>query len=262
MTGHAEGGADPSVRAAGRTAPAESYPVVAHDGTALGRVPRMSHADAHRAVRAARAAADGWARRSAGQRARVLHRVADALRGRRTRLVRQVVDADGVPHDLAERLVDTAAERWTRYAEQIAGGACAGRPPVGVVAIVAPPFGPLLGLVSVLAPVVAGGNTAVVAVSERAPLPALALAEALAEAQLPDGVAALLTGPTAELAPLLAAHSGIDAVDLTGAGEAAPGLADRSAATAKRILRSEGRVDWFADPGTARLTAFLRPAAD
>ncbi|WP_068756048.1 aldehyde dehydrogenase family protein [Thermobifida cellulosilytica] len=169
------GGDAAAQTAAGPGGPADSYPVTAHDGTPLGRVPRTSQAEAHRAVRAARTAARDWARRPAGQRAQVLDRIADALRARRARLVQEVVDADGVTRDLAERLVATAADRWTHYAERIAEGACAGREPLGVAAIVAPPFGPLLGLVSLLAPVVAGGNAAVVAVSERAPLPALTL---------------------------------------------------------------------------------------
>ncbi|MEY9214607.1 aldehyde dehydrogenase family protein [Thermobifida halotolerans] len=247
--------------ASARSAPGDSYPVTSSDGTPLGHVPRASQEDAHEAVRAARTAFGGWAEHAADRRARSLVRVAEALRDRHARLVQEVVDADGVAPDLAERLVTTAADRWTHYADRIIGGACDGKAPVGVVAIVAPPFGPLLGLVSLLAPVVAGGNTAVVVASERAPLPALTLAEALAEAELPDGVVGILTGRTAELAPLLTAHADVDAVDLTGAGESAAALASDSTAAAKRVLRPEGRVDWFADPGTARVTAFLREAA-
>lgn len=247
---------------AARSDSTAEYPVLRADGTPLGHAPRASLRDVHRAVDAARAALGAWADRTADQRARFLVRVAEAVRDRHTRLVREVIDADGVSPDLAERLVATAEDRWTHYADRIGEGVCGGGVPVGVVAVVAPPFGPLLGLVSLLAPVVAGGNTAVVAASERAPLPALTLAEAFAEAGLPDGVVTVLTGHTADIAPPLVAHAGVDGADLTGADEATAALVPDGAPAGRRVPRSEGRVDWFADPGTARVTAFLRAAAD
>ncbi len=88
--------------------------------------------------------------------------------------------------------------------------------PTGVVAIVAPQESSLLGFVSVLAPVLCTGNTAVVVASETRPLPAVSLAEVLATSDLPGGVANVLTGFTAELAPWLASHRDVNAIDLTG----------------------------------------------
>ena len=92
--------------------------------------------------------------------------------------------------------------------------------PTGVVAVLAPQESSLLGLVSVLAPVITTGNTAVVVAAEAHPLPAISFAEVLATCDLPGGVVNLLTGFTAELAPWLASHRDVNAIDLTGADPA------------------------------------------
>ena len=133
--------------------------------------------------------------------------------------------------------------------------------PTGVVALLAPQSSSLLGLVSVVAPVLAGGNTAVVVASEWRPLPAITLGEVLATADLPGGVVNLLSGRTAELAPWLAAHRDVNAIDLTGAPPALAAELERAAAdNVKRVLRApyDGtEPDWLADPGTRRVSAFL-----
>jgi acyl-CoA reductase-like NAD-dependent aldehyde dehydrogenase len=130
----------------------------------------------------------------------------------------------------------------------------------------------LLGLVSVLAPAIVSGNTAVVVASELRPLPAVDLAEVLAHSDVPGGVVNILTGRTAELAPVLAAHRDVDALDLAGAPAELVAELERAAATnVKRVyspLREgsprdadagEGSLepDWTEAPGTKRLLAFL-----
>jgi acyl-CoA reductase-like NAD-dependent aldehyde dehydrogenase len=128
--------------------------------------------------------------------------------------------------------------------------------PTGVVALVAPPGSPLLGLVSVLAPVIATGNTAVLIASESAPLPAVSLAEVLATSDVPAGAVNVLTGHTAELAPVLAAHMDVNAIDLTGVDPSArPELERLAAANVKRVYAADD--DWRAPPTPARLLAFL-----
>ncbi len=123
--------------------------------------------------------------------------------------------------------------------------------------ILAPQESSFLGLVSVIAPVIATGNTAVVVASETSPLPALSLGEVLATSDLPGGVVNILSGRTAEIAAPLAAHQDVNAIDLTGAGEAlAKELEIAAADNLKRVLRPQP-VDWAADPGTGRLLAFL-----
>lgn len=115
---------------------------------------------------------------------------------------------------------------------------------------------------SVLAPVIATGNTAIVIASEKSPLPALSLGEVLATSDVPGGVVNILSGRTAEIAPSLAAHQDVNAIDLAGAG-ADDGLAKEleiaAADNLKRILRPQAvdNAHWFATPGTERLTAFL-----
>ena len=138
--------------------------------------------------------------------------------------------------------------------------------PTGVVAALAPQQSSLLGLVSVLAPIIASGNTAVVVTSERRPIPAITLAETLATSDVPAGVVNLLTGITAELAPWLASHRDVNASDLTGVGGTDLDWAalERAAAeNLKRVLRPQVDAsaaiepDFAPTPGLTRLVAFL-----
>ena len=123
--------------------------------------------------------------------------------------------------------------------------------PTGVVAVLAPQESALLGLVSVVAPVVATGNTCVVVASEARPLPAVTLSEVLATSDVPGGVVNLLTGFTAELAPWLAAHRDVNALDLTGADPAqAVELEQAAAENVKRVLPAPaGRAGLDRGPG-------------
>ena len=122
--------------------------------------------------------------------------------------------------------------------------------PTGVVGVLAPQDSSLLGLVSVVAPVLATGNTAVVVASQARPLPAVSLAEVLATSDLPGGVVNLLTGFTAELAPWLACHRDVNAIDLTGVGRArrAPTCSERRPTTSSGSTCPRHQ-DWAADPG-------------
>jgi acyl-CoA reductase-like NAD-dependent aldehyde dehydrogenase len=114
-------------------------------------------------------------------------------------------------------------------------------------------------LVSVLAPVIATGNAAVVVASEGRPLPAVDLAEVLATSDLPGGVVNILTGRTAELAPVLAAHRDVEAIDLSGAPDAIAAELEAAAAdNVKRVLRRPSApADWAAEPTPARMLFFV-----
>ncbi|GLU47171.1 aldehyde dehydrogenase family protein [Nocardiopsis ansamitocini] len=255
-----------------RSESGRSYSVTSSDGAHLANAALASRKDARDAVLAARKAFGGWSARTAYNRGQILYRVAEVLEGRRAQFEADLVDADGVSADEAARLVSAAIDRWVYYAgwtdkiAQVAGGSNpvsgpyynhSAPEPTGVVAVVAPPQGPLLGLVSVLAPIIAGGNTAIVVASERAPLAAVTLGEVLATSDLPGGVVNILTGRVAELAPPLAGHADVNALDLTGAGDLAAELEEAAAATLKRVLRPRAEEDWFADPGLSRVTPFL-----
>jgi acyl-CoA reductase-like NAD-dependent aldehyde dehydrogenase len=129
--------------------------------------------------------------------------------------------------------------------------------PTGVVGILAPQESSLLGFVGALAPVLCTGNTAVIVASERRPLPAVSLSEVLATSDLPGGVANVLTGFTSELAPWLASHRDVNAIDLGGV--AVPDRVELARAAADNLKRvyAPDSEDWVADPGTARLAAFV-----
>ncbi|MFE4020258.1 aldehyde dehydrogenase family protein [Streptomyces sp. NPDC059101] len=248
------------------------YEVTDAKGKWLANAPLASRKDARDAVVAARKAFGGWSGATAYNRGQILYRVAEMLEGRRDQFVAEVADAEGQSKAKAAAQVDAAIDRWVWYAgwsdkvAQIAGSSnpvagpyfnLSAPEPTGVVAVVAPQESSFLGLVSVLAPVIVTGNTAVVVASERAPLPALSLAEVLATSDLPGGVVNLLSGRTAELSAPLAAHQDVNALDLTGADAGlATELETAAADNLKRVLRPRA-TDWSADPGTERLLAFL-----
>ncbi|MFD9715308.1 aldehyde dehydrogenase family protein [Streptomyces sp. NPDC059076] len=244
-----------------------------HDkGVWLANAPLSSRKDARDAVVAARKAFGGWSGTTAYNRGQVLYRIAEMLEGRREQFVREVADAEGLSKSKAAAQVDAAIDRWVWYAgwtdklAQVLGGAnpVAGPyfnlstpEPTGVVAVLAPQESSFLGLVSVVAPVIAAGNTAVVIASENAPLPALSLGEVLATSDLPGGVVNVLSGRTGEIAAPLAAHLDVNGIDLTGADPAlAKELEIAAAENLKRVLRP-APLDLAADPGTHRMTAFL-----
>ncbi|MGY3850507.1 aldehyde dehydrogenase family protein [Streptomyces hydrogenans] len=248
------------------------YEVSDSKGNWLANAPLSSRKDARDAVVAARKAQGGWAGATAYLRGQILYRVAEMLEGRRDQFVREVADAEGLSKSKAAAQVDAAIDRWVWYAgwtdkiAQVTGGAnpVAGPffnlstpEPTGVVTVLAPQESSFLGLVSVIAPVIATGNTVVVIASEKAPLPALSLGEVLATSDLPGGVVNILSGKAAEMGPHLAAHLDVNAIDLTGAdADLARELEIAAAENLKRVLRP--RTEDFAEsPGTDRMTAFL-----
>ena len=254
-----------------RSESGRSYPVTGADGGLLAHAARASRKDARDAVTAARAAFGKWSGVTAYNRGQVLYRVAELLEGRAGQFADASVTAEGLPAATARQEVADAIDRWVWYAgwpdkiAQVAGGANAVAgpyfnfsvpEPTGVVAIIAPGRPSLLGLVSVLAPVIATGNTAVVVASEAHPLPSVTLAEVLATSDVPGGVVNILTGFAAELAPVLAGHLDVNAIDLTGVAAAARGELERLAAgNVKRVFAAD--EDWAAPASPRRMLAFL-----
>jgi acyl-CoA reductase-like NAD-dependent aldehyde dehydrogenase len=248
------------------------YPVADSSGKLLAHAAQASRKDARDAVVAARKTLAGWSRATAYNRGQVIYRAAEMLDGRREQFAAEVMAAEGLGREDALAVVDDSVDRIVWYAgwadkfAQVAGSAnpVAGPyfnfsvpEPTGVVAIVAPQDSSLLGFVSVLAPVLCTGNSAVIVASERRPLPAISLAEVLATSDLPGGVANVLTGFTAELAPWLASHRDVNALDLTGVAAAdRPDLQRAAADNVKRVHLPRDE-DWTREPGLERLTAFV-----
>ncbi len=208
------------------------YQVTTPKGVFLANAAQASRKDARDAVVAARAASTGWAGATGYNRGQVLYRIAELLEGRRAQFVEELRLSEGVSESAAQRQVDAAIDVWVWYAGwadkyvQVAGNGNPVSGPyfnistpeaTGVVAIIAPQDSSLLGLVSVIAPALVSGNTVVVVASERAPLAAISLSEVLATSDVPGGVINVLTGSPAEIAPWLASHADVNALDLSGA---------------------------------------------
>lgn len=255
-----------------RSESGRSYEVHDHKGRSLGNAAQASRKDARDAVSAARAALAGWSGATAYNRGQVLYRVAEIMQGRHAQLVSEVAAAEGLPARRAQATVDAAIDRWVWYAgwadklAQVLGSSnpvagpffCFSVPePTGVVAAFAPQDSSLLGLVSVLAPIVVSGNTAVVVTSYDRPLPAVTLGEILATSDVPGGVVNLLTGSAEEIGPWLAAHRDVDAVDLAGVDESLATSLEKSAAQNITRVRRPSSEDWTADPGVSRLRSFV-----
>jgi acyl-CoA reductase-like NAD-dependent aldehyde dehydrogenase len=190
-----------------------------------------SRKDLRDAVVAANSAQPGWANATAFNRGQILYRIAEIMEGRSEQFVNEICALEGVTTKVAKSQVDAAIDTWVWYSgwcdklssvtgslNQVSGPFYnfTTPEPLGVVAIFAENKPSLLGVVRTLAPVLAGGNSAVLIASENYPLPAITLSEALATSDVPSGVVNILTGKSAELAPWVGSHMEIDGVDVAG----------------------------------------------
>jgi acyl-CoA reductase-like NAD-dependent aldehyde dehydrogenase len=259
-----------------RSESGHSYAVTDSKGKFVANAALASRKDARDAVQAARKAFGGWSSRTAYNRAQILYRVAEVMEDRRPQFIEAVRQSEGLASARAEKVVDESIDRLVWYAgwadkiTQVVGNAnpVAGPyfnlstpEPTGVVAVLAPQESSLLGLVSAVAPVIVTGNTVVVVSSYDRPLPAVTFSEVLSTSDVPGGVVNILTGAAATVAPWLAAHMDVNAIDLTGvAGDAdlARNLEISAAENLKRVRRApEAEPDWTRDPGIDTMTAFL-----
>jgi len=264
-----------------RSESGRSYDVSDAKGRFLANAAKGSRKDARDAVVAARKAQPGWAGATAYNRGQVLYRVAEVMESRKAQFVEEVRAAEGLTPARAAASVDAAIDRWVWYAgwsdkfAQVLGGLnpvagpyfnISAPDPTGVVAALAPQGSSLLGLVSVVAPIVVSGNTAVVLTSRDRPIPAITLAEALATSDVPGGVINLITGDPAEAAPWLASHRDVNAIDLTGVAGTEISWGDLESAAAdnvKRVRRPalDGLTaieeDWTQTPDLGRIESYL-----
>jgi acyl-CoA reductase-like NAD-dependent aldehyde dehydrogenase len=231
-------------------------------GEHLDNFAHASRKDFRDAVTAARTAVDGWSKATAYNRGQILYRAAEMLENRATELVDEIARSTGAPPAKAKREVTTAIDRlvhfagWTDKYSQVFGNVnpvasshfnFTTPEPTGVVVVLAPDEPSLLGLVSLIAPVILSGNAAIVIASEKYPLPAATFAEILATSDLPGGVVNILTGKHAELVSHIATHMDVNAiVDGTGNGDLAAKLQSGTAINLKRYANhSLAPADWF-----------------
>ncbi len=246
-----------------RTESGRYYIPVNKSGKGLANVCLGSRKDFREAVVAARSANGSWATRAAFNRGQILYRMAEMLEGRRLQFVDELMQQDA-SRAAAEREVSLAVDRLIYYA-----GWCdkyqqlfsAVNPvasshfnfsvpePMGVVAIIAPQGAGLLGLVSLMAPVIAGGNTCVILASATKPLSAVTFAEVLNTSDLPGGVVNILTGKPAELVPWFTEHMDVNAtIYCEKDSSVRQFMREKSAMNLKRTFFYED-IDWFSDAG-------------
>ncbi|HRF82534.1 MAG TPA: aldehyde dehydrogenase family protein, partial [Flavobacteriales bacterium] len=231
------------------------------DGKPLANVCRSSRKDVRDAVVAARGAVGGWAGRSAFNRSQILYRIGEILEGRSAQFVHELV-LHGATQKQAEAEVAAAIDRWIHYAgwcDKYQALFSSVNPtnsshfnfsvyePTGVVGIQCAGGNGLLELVSLIAPVIAGGNTCVVVASEKHPLPAVTFTEVLATSDLPGGVVNLMTGFRSELLKPLVSHMDINAIVVADASKEERTMLDSEATcNLKRVVYPKVK-DWTSD---------------
>ena len=215
-------------------------------------VARASRKDARDAVKAARAALPKWSGMTAYNRGQVLYRLAEMVEARASEFAELCSGREEVERTI-DRVVWYAG--WADKLPQVLGGSnpVAGPyfnftvpEPTGVVAVLAPAEPALLGLVSRVAPVLVGGNVVVAVASETRPIAAIELAEAVATSDVPGGVVNILTGRTSELAPWLASHMDVNAIDVSGADGLRADIERAAADNVKRVVfgRGDAQSPW------------------
>ena len=244
-----------------RTESGRYYQPKGANGAVLANVCRSSSKDVRDAVVAARGALGGWASRSAFNRGQILYRIGEMLEGRSAQFVHELI-LHGCTQQQAQKEVSAAIDRWIHYA-----GWCdkyqalfssvnptnsshfnfSVQEPTGVVGVMAPADSALLGLVSVIAPVIAGGNTCIVVASENMPLPAVTFTEVLATSDLPGGVVNLMSGFRSELLKPLVAHMDINALVVAGVSKEERAMLDNEATCNLKRMVYPKVSDWSSD---------------
>lgn len=246
------------------------YEVNSVAGDFVANAAQGSRKDMRDAVVAARTAQPGWSGATAYNRGQVLYRIAEVLEGRKAQFVEEIMLVEGSSAKEASAQVDAAIDTWIWYAgwadkyTQVAGQAnpvsgpyfnLSVPEPTGVVGAIAPQSsGSLLGLVATIAPILVSGNTVVVVPREDAPLTAISFAEVMATSDVPGGVVNVITGSPAELAPWMASHADINALDLAGAGTL--DWASLQISAAETLMRTLAPVEGIPVSSLNRITAF------
>lgn len=235
-------------------------------GKHLASYCQASRKDLRDAVVTARKAQPGWAGKSSYLRGQILYRIAEMLEGRAASMASEISDCSGVSTATAKSEINATIDRILYYAgwadkySQVFGST---NPvasshfnfsipePTGIVGVICPDKPALLALATLIAPVILSGNSAVVLVSEKFPLPAITLAEVIASSDVPGGVINLLSGSRAELAPHFAQHMDINAIiDGSGDDAIASTLKEGSSTNLKRVtIRNIREASWSGKTG-------------
>ncbi len=244
-----------------RSESSRTFPIRDAAGAFFANVPQCTRKDLRNAVEAAAKAGPGWARRTPYNRGQILYRLGEMLEARQADM-RDALRLGGATPAAAAREITTTVDRLVHYAgwadkfQQVLGGVnpvaapyfnFTVAEPMGIVGVLAPDGAPLLGLVSLLAPVIVSGNTAVALASTTQPYPAVVLGELLATSDLPGGVVNLLTGLRRELLPTFASHTHLRALAAVANAEERKALALGAVESVKRtrFWKAEEKTDWL-----------------
>ncbi len=244
-----------------RSESGRTFPVQDAAGNFYANMPQCTRKDLRNAIEAAAKAGPGWAKRTAYNRGQILYRLGEMLEARRQEMIDTLVLFGG-NKAAAARELDTSVDRLVYYAgwadkyEQVLGNVnpvaapyfnFTVSEPMGVVGVIAPDSPPLLPLISLLAPIIVSGNTAIAVVSEKTPYPAILLGEMLATSDLPGGVVNLLTGFRKELVPTFATHTHLRAISAVANEEDRKALRLGAADSVKRVHFIDPATDWLGD---------------
>jgi len=244
-----------------RSESGRTFPIQDTAGKFFANIPQCTRKDLRNAVEAAAKAGPGWVKRTAYNRGQILYRMAEMLEARLVEIVVALQPGDPKAGTQAAREARLCVDRlvyyagWTDKYEQVLGNVnpvasshfnFTVTEPMGVVGAIAPDAPPLLGLISLVAPIIASGNTVVVLASEKSPYPAIVLGEILATSDLPGGVVNILTGFRKELVPTFATHTHLRALSVAGASaDERKALRLGAADSVKRVRFTDGEADSF-----------------
>jgi aldehyde dehydrogenase (NAD+) len=245
-----------------RSESGRTFPVKDAAGNFFANIPQCTRKDLRNGIEAAAKAGPGWAKRTAYNRGQILYRLGEMLEARRAEMI-ETLTLFGAAKNAAGREVDAAIDRliyyagWTDKYEQVLGNVnpvasphfnFTVTEPMGVVGAIAPDSPPVLGLISLVAPIITSGNTVIALASEKTPYPAILLGEMLATSDLPGGVVNILTGFRKELVPTFATHTHLRAISAAGvSAEERKALRLGAAESVKRVRFAEATDDarWF-----------------
>ena len=244
-----------------RSESGRTFPLHDKAGNFFANMPQCTRKDLRNAVEAAAKAGASWAKRTAYNRGQILYRLGEMLEARRAEMIDTLIRF-GATKSGAAKEVDAGSDRLIYYAgwcdkyEQVLGNVNPVASPhfnftvtesMGVVGLIAPDAPALLGLISMVAPIIASGNAVVAEVSETNPYPAILLGEMLATSDLPGGVVNLLTGFRKELVPTFASHTHLRGISAAVMGEDRKTLRLGAADSVKRVHFVDANTDWFSD---------------
>ena len=238
-----------------RTESGRFYTPLNKEGEQIGNICLSSRKDARNAIVAARKAFGDWSERAAFNRSQILYRIAEMLEGRRAQFVSEM-ELQGISSKIADAEVDASIDRLIYYAgwcdkyQQVLGSVnpvasshfnFSALEPMGIVGVLPDENSALLGLVTAIAPIIAGGNTVLVVVSEELPLCAITFAEVLATSDVPGGVVNIITGKRSELIKPIVTHMDVNAMVYYGDDKSiVKNLEEEATHNLKRIRVYEG----------------------